>query len=82
MMISQIWWYADIDRNFDVMVERYQMKLDMCDTDIDTDWSDKDAVVAVCIISDMDAVMDCNDRNVIFMVYFVSVISDRLDMGW
>ena len=53
MMISHIWWYADIDRNLDVMVERYQMILDMCDTDIDTDWSDRDAVVAVCIISDI-----------------------------
>ena len=53
MNISQIGWYADIDMNFVVMVERYQMILDMRDTDIDTDWSDRDAVVAVCIISDI-----------------------------
>ena len=39
--------------NFDVMVEKYQMILDMRDTDIDTDWSDRDAVVAVCIVSDI-----------------------------
>ena len=53
MKISQIGWYADIDMNFVVMVERYQMILDMRDTDIDTDWTDRDAVVAVCIISDI-----------------------------
>ena len=33
MMTSQIWWYADTDMNFVVMVERYQMILDMRDTD-------------------------------------------------
>ena len=53
MKISQIGWYADIDMNFVVMVERYQMILDMRDTDIDTDWTDRYAVVAVCIISDI-----------------------------
>ena len=53
MMISQFWWYANIDRDLDIMVERYQMILDMRDTDIDTDWSDRDAVVAVCIVSDI-----------------------------
>ena len=55
------------------------MILDTYDTDIDMDWSDRDAVVTVCIVSDMNTVMDCPDRNVVFMVYSVS---DDIKEAW
>ena len=52
-MISQFWWYADTDMNFDVMFQIYQMIPYMRDTNIDTDWSDREADVAVSIVSDI-----------------------------